>query len=31
LGKRFDVKTKFAELENPVDIIAQIISEKQFA
>ena len=30
LGKRFDVKTKFAELENPVDIIAQIISEKQF-
>ena len=31
LGKRFDVKTKLAELENPVDIIAQIISEKQFA
>jgi len=28
LGKRFDVKTKFAELENPVDIIAQIISER---
>jgi predicted glycosyltransferase len=31
LSKRFNVKTKFAELENPVDIIAQIISEKQFA
>jgi predicted glycosyltransferase len=31
LGKRFDVRTMFAGLENPVDVIAQIISEKQFA
>jgi predicted glycosyltransferase len=31
LGKRFDVKTKFAELENPVDKIAEIVSEKRFA
>lgn len=31
LGKRFDVEMKLAELENPVDIIAQIISEKHFA
>jgi predicted glycosyltransferase len=31
LSKRFNIKTKLAELENPVDIIAQIISKKQFA
>jgi predicted glycosyltransferase len=31
LGERFDVKAKFAELENPVDVIAEIISEKGFA
>jgi len=30
LGKKSDVKAKFAELEDPVDIIAQIVSEKQF-
>jgi uncharacterized protein len=31
LGRRFDVKTKLAEFENPVDIIAQIISDKHLA
>ena len=31
LGKRFEVKKKLAELENPVDIIARIITERQFA
>jgi len=31
LGKKFDVKARLAELENPVDIIARMIREKQFA
>jgi predicted glycosyltransferase len=31
LGKRFDVKAKLAELENPVDVIERIIKEKQHA
>ncbi|MEM3626478.1 MAG: DUF354 domain-containing protein [Candidatus Bathyarchaeia archaeon] len=30
IGKRFDVKEKLAELENPVDIIEKIISENLF-
>jgi len=31
LGRKFDVKAKLAELENPVDIIEKIIAERQFA
>jgi predicted glycosyltransferase len=31
LGKKFDMKASLAELENPVDIIAKMIKEKQFA
>jgi predicted glycosyltransferase len=31
LGKRFDVKAKLAELENPVDAIAQMVSERRFS
>jgi predicted glycosyltransferase len=30
LGKRFDVKSKLAELENPVDTLERIIKEKQW-
>lgn len=31
LGKKFDVKAILTELENPVDLIAKMITEKQFA
>lgn len=31
LGKKFDVKAKFADLQNPVDVIERILAEKQFA
>jgi uncharacterized protein len=31
LGKKFDMKASLADLENPVDIIAKMIAEKQFA
>ena len=30
LGKKFDVKAKLAELENPVDVIGNIIDEKTY-
>lgn len=30
LGKRFDVKEKISKLENPIDLIEKIISEKLF-
>jgi hypothetical protein len=30
LGKKFDVKVKLADLENPVDVIERILAEKQF-
>jgi predicted glycosyltransferase len=30
LGKRFDVKTELESIENPVDIIEQMVSRKQF-
>lgn len=30
LGKRFDVKVKLGEMENPVDIIEKMIAEKSF-
>jgi len=30
LGKKFDVKAKLADLENPVDIIERILTERRF-
>jgi hypothetical protein len=30
LGKRYDVKEKLAELENPVDVIEKVVNNMKF-